>query len=99
MRLGGDQVRAVPEIGATIEQFDDICTVESTKAAFEVVSPVSGRVVLVNEALEDAPEAINEDPYDSWIAELELSAWEEDRTLLVDGPAYAAEVERKAAED
>ncbi len=88
-----------PEIGATIEQFDDICTVESTKAAFEVVSPVSGRVVLVNEALEDAPEAINEDPYDSWIAELELSAWEEDRTLLVDGPAYAAEVERKAAED
>jgi glycine cleavage system H protein len=89
----------LPKMGATIEQFDEICTVESTKAAFEVVSPVSGRVILVNEALEDMPEAINEDPYGSWFAELELSAWEEDRTLLVDGPTYAAEVERKAAED
>ena len=45
------------------------------------------------------PESINEDPYGSWIAELELTAWEEDQALLVDGPAYAADVERKAAED
>jgi glycine cleavage system H protein len=88
-----------PQVGAEVEQFDECGTVESTKASFEVVSPVSGTVVAVNEALAEMPEAINEDPYGSWIAELELTNWEEDRVLLVDGAAYAAEVERKAAED
>jgi len=89
----------LPQVGAAVEQFDEVCTVESTKAAFEVVSPVSGTVTAVNLALEDTPEAINEDPYGSWLVELQLSAWDEDRTLLVEGPAYATEVERKAAED
>jgi glycine cleavage system H protein len=88
-----------PKVGAAIDQFDECGTVESTKANFEVVSPVSGRVVAVNEALGDMPEAVNEDPYGSWIAELELTNWDDDRALLVDGAAYAAEVERKAAED
>jgi glycine cleavage system H protein len=88
-----------PKIGTSVDQFDEAGTIESTKATFEVVSPVSGTVVGMNEAVFDAPESINEDPYGSWIAELELTAWEEDRALLVDGPAYAADVERKAAED
>ncbi len=86
-------------VGTTVEQFDELGTVESTKATFELISPVGGTIVAVNSALEDAPEAINEDPYGSWIVELELNAWEEDSALLSDGPAYAAEVERKAAED
>jgi glycine cleavage system H protein len=88
-----------PKVGTTVEQFGEVGTVESTKANFELVSPVSGTVVRVNEAVGDAPESINEDPYGAWIAELELSAWGEDRALLVDGRAYAADVERKAAED
>lgn len=88
-----------PELGATIEQFGEVGEVESTKANFELVSPVGGTVVRVNEAVEDIPESINEDPYGSWIAELELTSWEDDQALLVDGPAYAEEVERKAAED
>lgn len=88
-----------PQVGAVIEQFGEVGSVESTKASFELVSPVSGTVVRVNEAVEDIPESINEDPYGSWIAELELTSWEEDQALLVDGPAYAEEVERKAAED
>ncbi len=88
-----------PKVGTAIEQFGEVGTVESTKANFEIVSPVSGMVVRINEAVNDAPESINEDPYGAWIAELELSDWEEDRALLVDGRAYAADVERKAAED
>jgi glycine cleavage system H protein len=87
-----------PAIGATIEQFGEAGTVESAKAAFELVSPVSGTVVRFNEVVGDVPESINADPYGSWIVELELTAWEEDRELLVDGPAYAADVEQKAAE-
>ena len=89
----------MPKIGAAIAQFDEAATVESTKATFEVLSPVSGTVVATNAAVGDAPESINEDPYGAWIAELELSGWDEDLSLLSDGPAYAAEVERKAAED
>jgi glycine cleavage system H protein len=88
-----------PEIGATVAQFDEVGTAESTKATFELVSPVSGTVTRINEAVVDVPESINEDPYGSWIVELELTGWEEDRELLVDGRAYAADVERKAAED
>ena len=87
-----------PAIGATIEQFGEAGTVESAKAAFELVSPVSGTVVRINESVADVPESINEDPYGSWIVELELTAWKEDRELLVDGRAYAADVEQKAAE-
>lgn len=87
-----------PEPGTVVEQFDEVASVESTKATFELISPVSGTVVAVNEALADEPERINEDPYGSWIVELELASWEDDRALLADGPAYAAEVERKAAE-
>jgi glycine cleavage system H protein len=88
-----------PEVGSTIEQFGEVGSVESTKASFDLISPVSGTVVRVNETVEDIPESINEDPYGSWIAELELTSWEEDQTLLIDGPAYAADVTRKAAED
>jgi glycine cleavage system H protein len=88
-----------PKVGAVVEQFGEVGSVESTKATFELVSPVSGVVTRVNEAVENEPESINEDPYGSWIAELELTSWEEDREFLVDGPAYAAEVQRKAAEE
>jgi glycine cleavage system H protein len=88
-----------PQVGTNIEQFGEVGSVESTKASFELVSPVAGKVVRVNERVESIPESINEDPYGSWIAELELTSWEEDQTLLIDGPAYAADVQRKAAED
>ncbi len=88
-----------PAIGTTIEQFGEVGAVESTKATFEVISPVGGTVVRINDAVTEVPESINEDPYGSWIVELELTSWEEDQALLVDGPAYAADVERKASED
>lgn len=88
-----------PQVGVAVEQFGEVGSVESTKANFELVSPVTGKVVRVNEAVEDIPESINEDPYGSWIAELELTSWDEDQALLIDGQAYAADVERKAAED
>lgn len=87
-----------PALGTTVSQFGELGTVESTKANFEVVSPASGKVVRVNEQVCDAPELINEDPYGSWIVELELTDWEEDQGLLMDAQTYAHEVERKAAE-
>jgi len=88
-----------PIVGREIGQFDDAGTVESVKSTMDVISPVSGKIVAVNTALVDNPEIINEDPYEKgWIAELELTDFESDRELLIDGAAYGEIVKKKAAE-
>jgi glycine cleavage system H protein len=58
----------LPEIGLNVKAGDTISVVESVKTASDVYSPVSGTVIEVNEALEDAPELLNEDPYENYIA-------------------------------
>jgi glycine cleavage system H protein len=64
----------LPEEGATFEPGDSFGTVESVKAVSDLYSPVGGEVVEVNEALNDNPEKINEDPYgDGWIMKLHTS--------------------------
>ena len=81
----------LPEIGAALSQFGTFGVVESVKAVSDLFSPVSGTVSEVNEALRDAPELMNSDPFgEGWIARLELSDPGELDTLM-DGEAYAAE--------
>ena len=88
-----------PEIGSVINQFDESGTVESTKSTMDLISPVSGKIVAVNTALEQRPEIINEDPYEKgWAVELELTDFESDRDLLLDGAAYLEIIKRKVAE-
>jgi len=88
-----------PEIGREVEQFDDLGSVESAKAVFDLISPVSGRVVAVNEALADTPEFINEQPYTAgWLVELELADFGADAELLLTPEAYAVKVKAKAEE-
>lgn len=87
------------EVGRELDQFDDFASLESSKAMLDLVSPVSGRVVAVNPALADSPETINLDPYGAgWIVEIELRDFDAEREFLLDGPAYAEVVRRKAAE-
>jgi glycine cleavage system H protein len=86
-------------VGREIDQFDDFASLESSKAMLDLVSPVSGRIVAVNSVLAESPETINLDPYGTgWIVEIELRDFKAERELLLDGPAYAAVVRRKAAE-
>lgn len=88
-----------PEIGDKFEQFDDLGSIESSKAVFEIISPVSGTVVAVNNSLNDAPEQVNESPYEKgWLVEVRLSDFEEDQDLLHDCPAYFELLQRKVAE-
>ena len=88
-----------PEPGREVEQFDDIAVVESAKAVFDVISPVGGKVVAVNRALEDTPELINEQPYTGgWLVELEPADLEADRRLLLSPDEYALKVKQKAEE-
>ena len=64
----------LPEVGATLDAGDSFGTVESVKAVSDLYAPVGGEVVEVNEALNDNPEKINEDPYgDGWIVKLRVS--------------------------
>jgi len=60
----------MPDVGDTFEKGEEFGTLESVKAVSEVFIPLSGEIVAVNEALEDAPELVNEDPYGSWIVEI-----------------------------
>lgn len=89
-----------PASGEAVEQFGEIGTIESAKAVLEIIAPVSGSVVAVNTSLIDHPELINEDPYGAgWIALLTLTDYAVDQELLLDGAAYAAVVQKKAAEE
>lgn len=62
-----------PKIGAGIKAGEIVGTVESVKSAEDFYSPVTGKVVEVNKALEKTPEDINKNPYEAWIVKLKLS--------------------------
>ena len=63
----------MPDVDDEVEAGEDFGAVESVKAASDLIAPVSGTVVEVNEALEDQPELVNQDPYENWIIKVELS--------------------------
>lgn len=80
----------VPEVGDEVTQGEDFGAVESVKAASDLLSPVSGEVIEVNENLEDAPESINEDAYANWIMKVRMSDPSEVEKLL--SPAEYAKI-------
>ncbi|MBT8353320.1 MAG: glycine cleavage system protein GcvH [Desulfofustis sp.] len=69
-QLGDIVFVELPEPGSSFERNEEFGTLESVKAVSEIYIPVSGEIVAVNTALEDAPELLNEDPYDNWIVEV-----------------------------
>lgn len=78
----------LPAVDSKFSRGDEFGAVESVKAASELFIPVSGKVVAINEALDDHPELINENPYGTWIIEVELSNLDEVKSLL-SATAYA----------
>ncbi|MBE6269201.1 MAG: glycine cleavage system protein GcvH [Bacteroidaceae bacterium] len=79
----------MPDVDDEVEAGEDFGAVESVKAASDLISPVSGTVVEINEALNDSPELINEDPYANWIIKVQLSDASETEKLM-DAAAYKA---------
>jgi glycine cleavage system H protein len=77
----------MPEVDDEVTAGEEFGAVESVKAASDLMSPVSGTVVEVNEALEDQPELVNEDAYENWIIKVELSDKAELDNLM-DAKAY-----------
>ena len=79
----------MPEVDDEVTAGEDFGAVESVKAASDLMSPVSGTVVEVNEALEDEPGLINKDAFENWIIKVELSDKSELENLM-DAAAYKA---------
>jgi glycine cleavage system H protein len=72
-----------PQVGKTLRKGDPYAEVESVKAVSDVIAPLSGEIIEVNEALASAPEAINDDPYESgWMVKIRLSDPSEVDSLL-----------------
>ena len=83
----------LPEIGRMLEQGESFGAVESVKAASDVYAPVGGEVIEVNQALEDAPETVNSDPYAAgWMIKLRARDFEGDRGALMDAAVYEKHV-------
>ncbi len=82
-----------PQVGATITKDQAYAEVESVKAVSDVIAPLSGEVVEVNDGLSDAPEKVNEDPYgDGWLVKIRLSDASEVDQLL-DAGTYTGTLE------
>ena len=72
-----------PEVGATVDKDASYAEVESVKAVSDVIAPMSGEIVEVNQVLADAPEQINDDPYgEGWLVKVKLIAPREAEALL-----------------
>lgn len=73
----------VPKVGTTFQAEDQLGEVESTKATSTIYTPVTGKILQVNEELQDHPELLNQDPYGrGWIAVMELSNSDEVNGLM-----------------
>lgn len=83
----------MPEADDDVSKDEEFGALESVKASSDLVCPVSGTVVENNAALEDAPELINQDPYENWIIKVKMSDPSE-LDALMDAAAYKAMTEK-----
>lgn len=82
-QLGELMFVELPDVGIKVNASDEVCVIESVKTATDVYSPISGRIVEINEDLEEAPGLINSDPYgDGWLFKIDPSDPDEFSELL-----------------
>jgi glycine cleavage system H protein len=99
-RSGDVAFAEVKPVGTALAFGDEVASIETIKVDIALGSPVAGSLVEVNPALSDAPEAINQDPYGAgWLAVIETTNWEADRSRLLDPQAYFALMKAEAEEE
>ena len=90
----------VKPVGTTLAAGEDIANIETIKVNITYTSPVNGKIVEVNPAMNDAPEAINQDPYGAgWLAVMEVADWVRERARLLDPQAYFEIMKGQAEEE
>lgn len=93
--LGSVVFVELPEIGVSLSAGDALGVVESVKAASDIYSPISGKVVEANDSLADTPEKVNDNPYESWVAVVEMTDASE-LDGLMDAAAYEKHCQEEA---
>ncbi|OEU65327.1 MAG: glycine cleavage system protein H [Desulfovibrio sp. S3730MH75] len=93
-QLGDLTFIELPSVGDVLEAGDEFGSIESVKAASEIYMPVTCEVIEVNESLDDAPEKVNDDPYEEgWLIKVKITGSTDD---LLDAAAYQAVTEEDA---
>ena len=86
--------------GTVLTAGDEVATIETIKVNISLTSPVNGKIVEINPAMETTPEAINQDPYgEGWLAVIEAANWEADKAALLDPQAYFTLMRGQAEEE
>jgi glycine cleavage system H protein len=99
-RSGDMAFAEVKPVETLLKPGDEFASVETIKVNVILPSPVTGAIVEINRALEDAPELINQDPYGKgWLVVVELTDWDSDKTKLLDADAYYALIKVQAEEE
>ncbi len=101
-RSGDVAFAEIKPVGTNLAVGEEVAVIETIKVNITYTSPVNGRIVETNPMMNNAPEAINQDPYGAgWLAIIEVADWDADRSKLLDPQAYfeimkgQAEVEAK----
>jgi len=99
-RSGDVAFADVKPVGTVLAVGDEVATIETIKVNISLTSPVNGKIVEINPAMQDAPEAINQDPYgEGWLAIIEAADWEADKAALLDPQAYFKLMRGQAEEE
>jgi glycine cleavage system H protein len=99
-RSGDVAFAEVKDAGVEVTQEDEIAVIETIKVDISFRSPVNGKVVKINPEMEESPEIINQDPYESgWLALIEASDWESDKAQLLDPQGYFERMKAEAEEE
>ena len=99
-RSGDIAFPEVKPVGTAVAVGDEVAAIETIKVNVILGSPVNGKLIEVNPAMETAPEAINQDPYGAgWLAAIEAADWDTDRAQLLDPQAYFAIMKAEAEEE
>ena len=99
-RSGDVAFADVKPVGTTLAAGDEVASIETIKVNITYTSPVNGKIIEVNPKMNDAPEAINQDPYgNGWLAVMEVTNWDEEKTKLLDPQAYFEIMKGQAEEE
>lgn len=99
-RNGDVAFAEIKPVGTALAVGEEVAVIETIKVNITYTSPVNGQITEVNPAMNDAPEAINQDPYgEGWLALMEVANWDVDRAKLLDSQAYFKIMKGQAEEE
>ncbi len=99
-RSGDVAFAEIKPAGTALAVGDDVAVIETIKVNITYTSPVNGKIVDVNPAMNDTPEAINQDPYGAgWLAVMEVTDWDVEHAKLLDPQAYFKIIKGQAEEE